>query len=323
MTFARFALHGGAGVIDRQHLGPDRETRYRSELQRIAAAAWARLAAGAGALDVVEAAVRDLEDCPLFNAGHGAVLNHDGVVELDAAIMDGRQRAAGAVAAALRPRNPISLARRILEDGQHVLLVGPNADRFAAASGCVLVDNTWFITPDRQAQLEMARAEGRVSLDHDQHVGPASLTASGLAADDKRGTVGAVARDVDGHLAAATSTGGMTNKRPGRVGDSPLVGAGTWADDDTVCVSATGHGEYFIRCVVGHDIHARMAYGNQDLRRACGAVLDRVAAMGGDGGLIAIAATGEVLLPFNSAGMYRAWVAADGVLRVAIYGDDD
>jgi L-asparaginase / beta-aspartyl-peptidase len=323
MTLARIALHGGAGVIDRQHLGPEREARYRGELQRIAAAAWARLETGASALDVVESAVRDLENCPLFNAGHGAVLNHDGVVEQDAAIMDGRQRAAGAVAAALRPRNPIALARRILDDGQHVMLVGPNADRFAESCGIPRVDNTWFITPDRQAQLEMARAEGRVSLDHDQHAGPAPVTASGHSPDDKRGTVGAVARDAHGHLAAATSTGGMTNKRPGRVGDSPLIGAGTWADDATVCVSATGHGEYFIRCVVGHDIHARIAYGGQDLRSACGAVLDRVAAMGGDGGLIAIAANGEVLLPFNSAGMYRAWVAADGVLRVAIYGDDD
>lgn len=321
MTLARFALHGGAGVIDRQHLGPEREARYRGALQRIAADAWSMLERGADALDVVEHAVRDLEDCPLFNAGHGSVLNHDGVVELDAAIMDGRQRAAGAVGAALRVRNPVTLARRILDDAQHVMLVGPAADRYAESAGCVLVDNAWFITPDRQAQLEMARAEGRVSLDHDQHSGP--VTPTGLKPDDKRGTVGAVARDVHGHLAAATSTGGMTNKRAGRLGDSPLIGAGNWADDQTVCVSATGHGEFFIRCVVGYDIHARIAYGGQDLRAACAAVLDRVAAMGGDGGLIAIDHAGEVLLPFNSAGMYRAWVAGDGVLRVAIYGDDD
>lgn len=321
MTPARFALHGGAGVIDRQHLGPEREARYREALRRIAADAWQLLERGAEALDVVEAAVRALEDCPLFNAGHGAVLNHDGVVELDAAIMDGRQRAAGTVAAARRVRNPVSLARHILDDGQHVMLVGSAADDFAESGGCVLVDNDWFKTADRRAQLELARAEGRVSLDHDQHSGP--LTLAGLAADDRRGTVGAVARDVRGHLAAATSTGGMTNKRAGRVGDSPIIGAGTWADDATVCVSATGHGEFFIRCVVGYDIHARMAYGRQDLAAACAAVLERVATMGGDGGLIAIDHLGNVLLPFNSAGMYRACVGADGVLRVAIYGDND
>lgn len=321
MTLARFALHGGAGVIDRQHLGPEREARYRGELRRIAAAAWTHLQDGADALDVVEEAVRALEDCPLFNAGHGAVLNHDGVVELDAAIMDGRQRAAGAVGAALRIRNPVSLARRILDDGQHVMLVGPAADGYAQACGCALVDNDWFKTADRRAQLELARAEGRVSLDHDQHTGTAA--AAGLAPDDRRGTVGAVARDARGHLAAATSTGGMTNKRAGRLGDSPIIGAGTWADDATVCVSATGHGEFFMRCVVGYDIHARMAYGQQELAAACGAVLERVAAMGGDGGLIAIDHAGNVLLPFNSAGMYRASVAADGVLCVAIYGDND
>jgi isoaspartyl peptidase/L-asparaginase-like protein (Ntn-hydrolase superfamily) len=315
MSLARFALHGGAGVIDRKLLSPTREAQYRDEMQRIAAQAWAALANGAPALDVVEQAVRQLEDCPLFNAGHGAVLNRDGVAELDAAIMDGRNRAAGAVGACFAPRYPISLARAILEQGDHVMLVGPNADRFALARGLECVDPAYFLTADRQHQLALALAEGRISLDHDN----VQQAPDQPSPQDKTGTVGAVARDQYGNLAAATSTGGMTNKCPGRLGDAPIIGAGTWADNQTCAVSATGHGEYFIRCVVGYDIHARMAYGGQSLVEAAQAVLRRVGEMGGTGGLIAIGADGTVSLPMNSEGMYRAWVGADGRPQVAIY----
>lgn len=314
MTLARFALHGGAGVIERAHLTADGEAEYRSALQRIAAEAWVQLQAGATALDVVEQAVAALEECPLFNAGHGAVLNHAGDVELDAAIMEGCQRAAGAVGASRTTRNPIRAARALLEQGRHVLLVGAGADAFARAAGLDQVAPAWFHTPARVRQLELARAQGRVLMDHD-----GAALAGTPSPTDPRGTVGAVARDARGHLAAATSTGGMTNKHPGRLGDSPLIGAGTWADNQTCAVSATGHGEYFMRAVVAYDIHARMAYGGQSMADAAQAVLERVAAMGGDGGLIAIDHAGNVVLPMNSEGMYRAWVAADGQLQVAIY----
>lgn len=310
MSLARFALHGGAGVIDRQTLDVAREAQFRGALERIAAAAWVRLQQGVAALDVVEQAVCELEDCPLFNAGHGAVLNADGVAELDAAIMDGRDRAAGAVGACQRVRNPVLLARAILRQGEHVLLAGPAADRFAAELGLQLVDPGYFRTLERERQLQLAQAAGQIALDHDlAHAG----------STDRIGTVGAVARDLAGNLAAATSTGGMTNKRPGRLGDSPIIGAGTWADNSSCAVSATGHGEYFMRCVLAHDVHARLQYGGATLAAAAAAALQQVALLGGSGGLIAIAANGDIELAMNSPGMYRAWVGADGVLQVGIH----
>ncbi len=315
LSRCRLAIHGGAGVIDRASLSPEREAEFRAALARIAGAAWARLQSGASALDVVESAVRDLEDFPLFNAGHGAVLNADGVAELDAAIMDGRTRAAGAVAAAKTPTHPVSLARAVMERSEHVLLVGDGADRFARDHGIEQSPPDYFITAERAEQQRRAAASGRVTLDHDPLY-------NGPTPGDKTGTVGAVARDAHGHLAAATSTGGMTNKQPGRVGDTPVIGAGNWADDASCAVSATGHGEYFIRSALAHDVHARMVYGNADLPSACAGALGRVEELGGSGGLIAIDRDGALSLSFNSEGMYRAWVGSDGALRVAIYGDD-
>jgi L-asparaginase / beta-aspartyl-peptidase len=310
----RFALHGGAGVIDPEHFGT-REAAYREALAAIAKDAHSRLLAGETSFDVVEAAVKQLEDCAFFNAGHGAVLNADGVVEMDAAIMRGRDRAAGAVAGSKSARNPVCLARAIMEKSEHVLLIGDGADAFARAHQVATEPLSYFVLPERLQQLNLARAENRITLDHDEKYGVQ------LNPKDKTGTVGAVARDINGSLAAATSTGGMTNKMPGRVGDAPLLGAGTWADDETCAISATGHGEFFIRCAVGYDIHARMAYADQTLAEAADAVLARVHAMGGTGGLIAIDHQGNTYLPFNSPGMYRAWIDNAGKIQVAIYRD--
>lgn len=314
MSSCRLAIHGGAGVIDRASIGAGREAAFRAELQRIAALAWNCLGTGGSALDAVEIAVRELEDCALFNAGHGAVLNADGEAELDASIMDGRQRAAGAIAAARTPRHPISLARLVMEKSEHVLLVGAGADRYARAMGLEQVATQWFVTEERATQQRLAAAEGRVTLDHD-------ALYDGPDPGDRSGTVGAVARDAEGHLAAATSTGGMTNKLPGRAGDTPVIGAGTWADDASCAVSATGHGEYFIRSALAHEVHACLLHAGMNLESASRAALARVGELGGSGGLIAIDRDGHIALPFNSAGMYRAWVGSDGELRVAIWGE--
>jgi isoaspartyl peptidase/L-asparaginase-like protein (Ntn-hydrolase superfamily) len=314
MIDAAFAIHGGAGVIDPEQFAPARRRDSAAALARICSAGWQLLQGGGSAVDAVERAVRELEDCPFFNAGFGSVLNRDGTVELDAAIMDGRDRAAGAVAGARRLRNPIVAARAVMRHGEHVMLAGDGADEFAREQGLALVEPSWFVTPDRVEQLAAAKAEGRVSLDHDERY---------LDAARKSGTVGAVARDRSGHLAAATSTGGMTNKRPGRLGDSPLIGAGTFADDGSCAVSATGHGEYYIRRVVAHDVHARMVYAGASLAAAAGAALAEVGVLGGTGGLIAVGREGTPVLPFNSPGMYRAWVDADGQVKVGIYRDPE
>lgn len=307
---AAFALHGGCGTIDPASFPQERRIACAHALRRIATAAWAALERGASALDVVEDAVASLEDCELFNAGHGAVLNRDGEAELDAAIMDGRTRAAGAVAAARTTRNPVRVARALLERGEFVLLAGRGADRYAESEGQRPVGPDYFVTEVRREQLERARRGGRVSLDHDEDYESIAR---------KSGTVGAVARDREGHVAAATSTGGMTNKLPGRVGDTPLIGAGTFADDTSCAVSATGHGEYFIRAVLAHDVHARMAYGGATLAAAADAALEKVGRMGGDGGLIGVGRDGLPVLPFDTPGMYRAYVDGAGAIRVGIY----
>lgn len=310
-----FALHGGAGVLDPRHFPEQRRRECADSLARIADRAVRALGAGASALDVVEQAVVDLEEAPFFNAGFGAVLNANGEVELDAAIMDGRDRAAGAVAGATRARNPIRLARAVMTRSEHVLLIGAGADVFAAECGLELKDPTWFIRDERRVQLENARAEGRITLDHDERYEDVERVS---------GTVGAVALDRDGHLAAATSTGGMTNKRPGRVGDAPLIGCGTFADDASCAVSATGHGEFYIRRVLAFDVAARMQYRGDGLIAAADAALAEVGAMGGAGGLIAIDRQGQVTLPFNSPGMYRAWLdPTTGRVLVGIYRDPE
>ena len=316
------AIHGGAGTLTRAAASATQQAQYRDALASVLQAAQALLERGAPALDVVTEAVRLLEECPLFNAGHGSVYTADGLHELDACVMRGTDRAAGAVAGVTCLRNPVLAARAVLDAGGPVLLIGAGAERFAREHGCETVAPDWFGTPHRLAQLEAARAaaQGAQFLDHDLARGAG---AAPLDERDKFGTVGAVALDADGHLAAATSTGGMTNKRPGRVGDSPLVGAGCYADDATVAVSCTGVGEAFIRALAAHDVAALMAYAGLTLADATRrVVMDKLPPLGGRGGLIAVDAQGCVALPFNTEGMYRGWARVGETPVCAIYADE-
>ncbi|HEX4871505.1 MAG TPA: isoaspartyl peptidase/L-asparaginase [Nevskiaceae bacterium] len=308
----RLALHGGAGELPRE-AGPP--TAQRAALREIAAETLAALRAGASALDAVTLAVERLEDCPLFNAGVGAVLHRDGGVELDAAVMRGADRAYGGVCGVSRVRHPVRLARRLCEAGGPVLVQGAGAEALAREHGLELVSPAHFITPLRQAQLERAQRRGVVVLDHDLAPPAEPVDESGF------GTVGAVARDAQGRLAAATSTGGLTNKRPGRIGDTPIAGAGTWADDRSLAVSCTGTGESFLRAAVAHQLHARVLWGGQSLALACEATFEDVAALGGHGGAIVIDREGRIALPYNSGVLFRAWVEADGEIRVAVGKD--
>ncbi len=301
------AVHAGAGAIRRERLGAEEEARARSALAAALSAGHALLARGGTALDAVEIAVRALEDAEVFNAGRGSVLTSAGSVQMDAALMDGRTRAAGAVAGVRRLVHPVSAARAVLEYSPHVLLAGDGAEAFARAHGAEVDEPESFITPARRAQLERAREKNRVSLDHDE---------------DAWGTVGAVSRDADGHLAAATSTGGMTNQLPGRVGDTPLIGASTWADDASCAVSGTGHGEAFIRAAFAHEVDALMRHAQLELDAACQRALARVRALGAGGGCAAVDRAGNAALPFTTPGMYRGSIRADGRPRVAVYADD-
>jgi isoaspartyl peptidase/L-asparaginase-like protein (Ntn-hydrolase superfamily) len=283
-------VHGGAGGLPRD---AERLERMRSGAAAAVEAGHAVLAAGGSALDAVEAAVVVLEDDPEFNAGRGAALTEYGRVELDASMMDGSTRAAGAVAAVRGVRNPIRAARAVLDEGRHVLLVGPPATEFAATAGLAFEAETWFVTErERQALTD--------------------------AAEPARGTVGAVARDAQGCLAAATSTGGVSGQRLGRVGDSPLVGAGTWADDSTVAVSCTGHGESIIRSALAHEVDALLRHRGLGLQEACALAIDGLGRWGQDGGLIAVSSHGEVAATFNSPGMTRAWRVGSGDLFTAV-----
>ncbi len=316
-------IHGGAGVISRENLSPAREAEVRAALTQSLQAGHAVLAQGGSVLDAVSVAVRVLEDSPYFNAGKGAVFTHDGVNELDAAIMDGRTRRAGAVAGLRHVKNPIELARLVMEQSPHVMMVGEGAEAFARAQGVALVDATYFFTEERWQGLQRALEKER----EQQQAAPGQPSSALLpgydpvSGDHKFGTVGAVALDASGALAAATSTGGMTNKRFGRVGDSPIIGAGTYADP-LCAVSATGHGEYFIRYTVARDICARVEYQALPLREAADAVVNGVLLeAGGEGGVIAMDREGNVAMPFNSSGMYRGYVGEDGTPFVAIFPD--
>jgi len=325
------ALHGGAGTISPALMTPDKEQAYQRALLAALEAGTAVLRQGGPALDAVEQAVRSLEDCPLFNAGRGAVFTHDGHHEMDAAIMDGRNRAAGAVAGARTVQNPIRAARLVMEQTEHVLLAWPGADELARLHNLPMQAPEYFFTQHRFDQLQEALQEGRMRLDHSETLHPGTIApvaepaafvnASSEDPKKKMGTVGAVARDQNGHLAAATSTGGMTNKQYSRIGDSPIIGSGTFADDRTCAISCTGHGEFFLRAVVAHDISCLMEYRGLSLAEACRVVVhEKLAPIGGEGGLVAVDAAGNVALPFNSEGMYRASLtSADTGPFVAIY----
>ncbi|KVO26359.1 isoaspartyl peptidase [Burkholderia ubonensis] len=316
------AIHGGAGTILREAMNTDTELQYRAELAAILRAAQAVLADGGSALDAVSVAVRMLEDCPLFNAGRGVVYTADGTHELDAAIMDGATLAAGAVCCVTRVRNPVLAARRVMEASEHVMFAGAGADAFAAAQGLELVEPGYFGTEARHAQWLKARDAAGALLDHD-----AATFAFGdgapLDPDRKHGTVGAVARDLHGHVAAATSTGGITNKQPGRVGDSPIIGAGCYADDATCAVSSTGTGEMFIRLATAHDVAAQIAYRGVSVAEAAyDVVMNKLPRIAGRGGIIAVDAHGNVAMPFNTDGMYRGYARVGAAPVVGIYRDD-
>jgi beta-aspartyl-peptidase (threonine type) len=299
------AIHGGAGTLPRAELDGERELQYRAGLAAALDAGFAVLQAGGASLDAVTRSVVALEENPLFNAGYGAVFTLDGHNELDASIMDGSTLKAGAVCGVTHIRNPIELARTVMEQSEYVMLSGAGAEEFALSRGFALVPNTYFHTPERWRQLERIRG-GEAGL--------SALTISHV------GTVGAVALDGNGRLAAATSTGGMTGKRYNRIGDSPIIGAGTYADNRSCAVSATGHGEVFIRAAVAHDICARMRFGGRALSAAVReVVLEELPALRGEGGVIAIDARGEIAMEFNSEGMFRASRKAGEEARIAIY----
>jgi beta-aspartyl-peptidase (threonine type) len=302
----KLVVHGGAGIIEKSRITPGQDRDIRSGLERALVAGEAVLAGGDSAIDAVEAAVRALEDDPNFNAGRGAVFTYDGRNELDAAIMDGSDRSAGAVTGITTTRHPVSLARSVKDHSPHVLLRGRGADQFSREQGLEQVDNSWFATPERRRQLDEMKADKVSAFD----------------VDLKYGTVGAVALDASGHVAAATSTGGLTGKRWGRIGDSPIIGAGTYADDGSAAVSATGSGEYFIRALAAYQVAERVKIGGESLQQALHDTLADVQSLGGSGGLIAVAATGEMAWGFTTPGMYRGNADSSG-RTVALYADSE
>jgi L-asparaginase / beta-aspartyl-peptidase len=314
-------LHGGAGNIDPEMLTPERQAEYRTVLEGALRAGHHVLDQGGESVEAVVAAITVLEDSPLFNAGKGAVFNHDGKNELDAAIMDGRTLAAGAVAGLHRVKNPILLARRVMQASPHVMLIGEGAEEFAKSQGIELVDPGYFFTEYRWQQLQRALEVEKKEHGPSAQQLPAGASEGLEPGELKFGTVGAVALDKQGHLAAGTSTGGITNKRFGRVGDSPVIGAGTYANPGCA-VSATGHGEFFIRYTVAHDLCARMQYQGTRLEAAAKTVvMDVLVKAHGDGGVIAMDGEGHVAMVFNTKSMYRGFMGPDGVPTVAVFKD--
>jgi L-asparaginase / beta-aspartyl-peptidase len=313
------AIHGGAGAIPAALFARDDGARYRASLSSVLDLGFAILESGGTSLDAVTCAVRALEDDPLFNAGHGAALTREGWAELDAAVMDGKDQRAGAVASVRHVKNPVDLARRVMEKSRHVLLVSTGAEEFALEEGIPLVPNTYFRTDDRKQQLASEQRGQRVS--DLMPMGPASTqgTVGASSPIGTQGTVGAVAFDKHGNLAAATSTGGMTNKRQGRVGDSPIIGAGTYAKNGVCAISATGHGEYFIRAVAAYHIASSVEYRGLSLAAATRELIHtRIPTLGGNGGIIAIGAGGEIVMDFNTEGMFRAARDSTGRREVAV-----
>ena len=311
-------IHGGAGTLTRKNMSVEKEAAYRAALTLALQTGYKTLKAGKTSLDAVEATIHVMEDSPLFNAGKGAVFTHDGKNEMDAAIMEGKTMMAGSVAGVTTIKNPISAARAVMEKSEHVMMVGQGAEAFAKQAGITIVDPKYFYTKERWDGLQQAIKEDstKAVLDHGSKK---SMKLGSKNHDFKFGTVGAVALDQAGNLAAGTSTGGMTNKKYGRVGDAPIIGAGTYANNATAGISCTGWGEFYIRNVVAHDISAMMEYKNLSLADAAAAAIEKVGKMGGDGGLIALDAKGHVAMPFNTEGMYRGTVTEDGKIEILIY----
>ena len=310
------AIHGGAGTILKENMTDSLEQAYIEKLTESLQAGYDQIKQGKSSLDAIEAAIHVMEDSPLFNAGKGAVFTNQGKNELDAAIMDGSNLKAGAVAGITTIKNPISAARAVMDKSEHVMMVGRGAEEFAANNGLEVVDPRYFWTKQRWEGLQRAleRDAERAELDHDDK--KAFLPPY---KDEKFGTVGCVALDQHGNLAAGTSTGGMTNKKFGRVGDSPIIGAGTYANNATVAISCTGWGEYYIRTVAAYNVSSKIQNAKMGVREASQAVIQEIEQLGGDGGMIAIDRNGEVAMPFNTQGMYRGKVTADGKITVEIY----
>jgi beta-aspartyl-peptidase (threonine type) len=327
MNNIALAIHGGAGTILRTEMTAELEREYRRGLQAALEKGFEILRQQGSALDAVEAAVVELENFPLFNAGRGSVFTHEGKNEMDAAVMDGKKLKAGAVAFLKNVKNPIRLARLVMERTEHILLAGDGANEFAHEMKVEFAPDEYFFTEHRYLQLLKARAAGVVQLDHTAEETELIEETETLVEDESQiqnpksaiGTVGAVACDFEGNLAAATSTGGMTNKKFGRIGDTPIIGAGTYAENASCAVSCTGHGEYFMLGVTAFDVAARMKYKNLNLEDAARDTVERLTEIGGEGGFIAVDAFGNVALPFNSEGMYRGYVKNDGAIVVEIY----
>lgn len=311
------AIHGGAGTILKKNMTPELEKQYTDKLSEALKAGYDTLSKGGTSLDAVTTSIKILEDSPLFNAGKGSVFTADGKNEMDASIMDGKTLMAGSVAGVRIIKNPITAARCVMERSQHVMMVGAGAEKFAKECNCEFADTSYFFEQKRWDQLQKIKKTEQLKLDH-------SDTTSSTNPDDfkdkKFGTVGLVALDQYGNLAAGTSTGGMTNKKYGRVGDAPIIGAGTYANNKTCAVSCTGHGEFFIRSVVAYDVSALMEYKGSSLADAANEVImKKLVKLGGEGGLIAIDSKGNITMPFNSAGMYRGYMKSNGTTEILIY----
>jgi beta-aspartyl-peptidase (threonine type) len=318
------AVHGGAGVIDRTKMSGEKERAYRSTLREALQIAYGALEGGGSSTDAVEVAIRHMEDSPLFNAGKGSVYTHEGTIEMDASFMDGANGNAGAVAGVTKVKNPISAARAVMVKSPHVMLAGEGADAFAKAQGLTLEKPEYFRTEQRWEQLQRFRGSEEMEMDHGSKKGSERSPDPDEAPADKFGTVGVVALDKAGNLAAGTSTGGMSNKRFGRVGDSPIIGSGTWARNSTCAVSCTGHGEFFMRENAAHSVSARMEYGKQSLKEAARAVIfEQLKPIGGEGGLIAIDKQGHIAMPFNTPGMFRGFMKSDGSQAIEIWRDGE
>jgi beta-aspartyl-peptidase (threonine type) len=309
-------IHGGAGTILKKNMSPERERAYSEALESALKAGYIILEKGGTSIDAVEAAVKVLEDNPLFNAGKGAVFTNEGKIELDAAIMDGKTLAAGAVAGITTIKNPIKAARAVMEKSEHVMMIGRGAEKFAEQQGLTLVDPSYFYTEERWKSLQRIKVADSVNAEKSKQRTSKPLSNR----DSKYGTVGAVALDIHGNLAAATSTGGMTNKKFGRVGDVPIIGAGTYANNATCAISCTGWGEFFIRLVMAKSVSDRMEYGKQSLQDASSEmVMKKLPAMKGDGGLIAVDGNGNIAMPFCTEGMYRGYINRNGKMEIKIY----